>query len=390
MKIGVVTYWSSDDNYGQQLQCFALQRCLISLGHDAFLIKYQPEEERKSLLQRIVLKFSIKKIFNVLNGNRKKNKEFYDHEEKLKKQNEIFNKKREFEEFRKKNICSTDIIYRSIDQLRLQPPPADVYICGSDQVWNNSVLQKNSAGWFLDFGSAKRVAYAASIGRSIEKRELPKFIAYLKKFDAIGVREKGVESFCRSIGFENTKQVLDPTLLLRKDDYQQLFESSHKDFNLPKYTFVYALNILTPNEIEWDVLQDYLKANNLNVRFVSSSGYYQARKLIDSVNPELLSIQDWILGIANSTNVVTTSFHGVVFSIIMHKNFIAIPLRNAYATGNMRIECLLKSLGLENRIYTSEQTFNQVMDCEIDWQLVDSRLDVLRKNSLAFLLNAIG
>ena len=158
MRIGIVTYWSSSDNYGQQLQCFALQKYLIGLGHDAYLIKYMPTSHIP-LWRRIAR--SVK--YRLLVSSEQKEK---DRNTKLiSERNKLLNCRRGFKEFRDKYIKSTEIVYRNIKELRNNPPDADIYICGSDQVWNNSLKDPDTAGWFLDFGkpTAKRVSYAASI-----------------------------------------------------------------------------------------------------------------------------------------------------------------------------------------------------------------------------------
>lgn len=166
MRIGIITYWSSSDNYGQQLQCFALQKYLKGLGHDAYLIKYMPTS--KVPLWRRIVRF-LKYHLLTPSGQKEKDKALA----MVSQKNELNNVKRDFIGFRAKYIVSTDIVYHSIKELRENPPTADVYICGSDQVWNNRLEDENTAGWFLDFGSpkTKRLSYAASIGREIETKE---------------------------------------------------------------------------------------------------------------------------------------------------------------------------------------------------------------------------
>ena len=207
MRIGIITYWSSSDNYGQQLQCFALQKYLKGLGHDAYLIKYMPISS-VPLWRRIVrsIKYHLL-VSSEQKENDKKNAE-------ISSTNELLNAKRNFVGFRNNYIDSTDIVYNSIHELRANPPKADVYICGSDQVWNNRLEDENTAGWFLDFGSPKtrRLSYAASIGRDIDSKEYESFSKYLKRFDAISVREQKANDLCHHLGFEKSIVSIDPTL----------------------------------------------------------------------------------------------------------------------------------------------------------------------------------
>lgn len=134
MRIGIITYWSSSDNYGQQLQCFALQKYLKGLGHDAYLIKYMPTS--KVPLWRRIARF-LKYHLLTPSGQKEKDKALA----MVSQKNELNNVKRDFIGFRAKYIVSTDIVYHSIKELRENPPTADVYICGSDQVWNNRLLK---------------------------------------------------------------------------------------------------------------------------------------------------------------------------------------------------------------------------------------------------------
>ena len=241
MRIGIVTYWSSSDNYGQQLQCFALQKYLIGLGHDAYLIKYMPTSHIP--LWRQIAR-SVK--YRLLVSSEQKEK---DRNTKLiSERNKLLNCRRGFKEFRDKYIKSTEIVYRNIKELRNNPPDADIYVCGSDQVWNNSLKDPDTAGWFLDFGkpTAKRVSYAASIGRDIDSCEINRFTRYLKNFNAISVREQKAYALCHQLGFDKSIIAIDPTLLLNSTDYDLIeLDSNGTNVAGKPYVFIYTLNIRT-------------------------------------------------------------------------------------------------------------------------------------------------
>lgn len=123
MKIGVMTYWWSDENYGQVLQAFALQKYLRDIGHDPYLIRYYPPLDYRFSWIRRNLKFI--KLF-IPNS-----RDEYIKYQKCKREN----KKRNIECFKRKNLKETKIKY-SYKKLRKKPPIADVYLVGSDQVWN--------------------------------------------------------------------------------------------------------------------------------------------------------------------------------------------------------------------------------------------------------------
>lgn len=380
MKIGIVTYWSSSDNYGQQLQCFALQKYLIGLGHDAYLIKYMPTSHIP-LWRRIAR--SVK--YRLLVSSEQKEK---DRNTKLiSERNRLLNCRRGFKEFRDKYIKSTEIVYRNIKELRNNPPDADIYICGSDQVWNNSLKDPDTAGWFLDLGkpTAKRVSYAASIGRDIDSCEINRFTRYLKNFNAISVREQKANDLCHHLGFEKSIVAIDPTLLLKSSDYNVLNNGIKKEGSSKPYAFIYLLNIRNSDEVYWDEFHKMIQENDLSVRVVASSGYLPAQDFLPGYQNEQATIPEWLSLIKHSEFVITTSFHGVVFCLLYHKPFYAVLLSNEYSKGNDRIVSLLKSVGLNNRIVSSDSDINSVKAANISWEDVDAKLSELRKKSIDFL-----
>ena len=381
MRIGIVTYWSSSDNYGQQLQCFALQKYLIGLGHDAYLIKYMPTSHIP--LWRRIAK-SIKYRLLVSSEQKEKDK-------KLKlicERSKLLNCRRGFKKFRDKYIKSTEIVYRNIKELRNNPPDADIYICGSDQVWNNSLSDSDTAGWFLDFGkpTVKRVSYAASIGRDIDSSEINRFTKYLKNFNAISVREQKAYALCHQLGFNKSIIAIDPTLLLNSSDYDSIaIDSNGADVAGKPYVFIYTLNIRTAEEIYWDDFQEIIAKDGLLIRSVSSSGYLPAQDLLPGIQNDQATIPEWLSLIKHSEYVITTSFHGVVFCLLYHKPFYAVLLQNEYSKGNDRIISLLANVGLGNRAIASTQDIEIAQYADICWEEIDKKIYQFRKKSIAFL-----
>lgn len=381
MQIGIITYWSSDDNYGQQLQCYALQRFLRDKKHNAFLIKYKPTAEQKSKWDKLK-GISIGKLLDKLSSAKRKEIAI---NKLLGNENKELNKARMFEKFRNDHLNTTEIEYHSIEELRQNPPEAEVYICGSDQVWNNSLHSKNTAGWYLDFGnpSIRRISYAASIGRNIEKGEQSTFKTYLNHLNAISVRESSAQALCQSLGFSNVEVVGDPTLLLSANHYLSLCKDIPKQEH--PYLFMYMLNISTPEEIGWDKVSAYLQARSLDLKTVCSSGYLPARELIPDNRNILASIPEWIALIRDARYVITISFHGMMFCILLHKPFLVMKLTNQYAKGNNRMTSLLATLGIEERIHNSSLPFDRQMENEINWTEVEKKLAALRNNSIKFI-----
>lgn len=195
MKIGIITFWESQENYGQLAQACALQIYLERKGHTPFLIRYDKSYEVNRLKpgkMEMLQQLNWNKLFDVRAVS-----------QKLK--NMITTAAppvdRNFKEFREDFLKVDHHRYHSYEELKANPPEADLYITGSDQVWNHCYTG-NPKPFFLQFGSpdAKRAAYAASFGH----KELPlsilnEYEQYLKSFAAIGVREKSGVALCKIV-----------------------------------------------------------------------------------------------------------------------------------------------------------------------------------------------
>lgn len=385
MKIGIITLWQSSDNYGQQLQCWALQQELIKLGHEPYLIRYDIEHKfsksskpsifkklLKLLLVYPIVPFFIRKI-----RERK--------EQKLCDYNALRNVERNFANFRKENIIMSNQVYTSLQNLRENPPKADAYIVGSDQVWAFLLDKYENRVMFLDFGeeSIRRIAYAPSFSMKSYPNKLKSLLKEnLKRFDFLSVREQTGVSICKELGF-NVKAVVDPTLLLGKNDYMDI---KGLDVNDGCYIYLYYLNVTEEKEIEWELLKKYATRNGLKIIATPASGYIPGRELFDGAEYRYANIPQWISLIDNANMVVTTSFHGVVFCILHHTPFVYFPLKGRFARGNNRVLDLLKEVGLESRCYSE---FNKMMKENVDWDMVDFRLNDNRLKSLDYLHHAL-
>lgn len=385
MNIGIITFWESTDNYGQVLQAYALQQVLQNMGHEPFLIRYSLKASQgivnmSSLIKKMCKLLAVYPALKSIKHQRK-NKE----DEVYRKSIEFKNVTRKFSEFREKYIAQSALIYNSIDELRLNPPKADCYITGSDQVWTMLLNTEGNKAYFLDFGDKKikRIAYAASFARNKYPSDL---IAILKeqlsKFDAISVREDEGVSICHLANRYDAIKVLDPTFLLDKDVYLKLIENvslSHRD-----YAFTYSINIRDAKELAWDEVCAYANKLNLEMLTVTSSGHFPGREILSGTKYIYATIPEWIAYINNAKFVVTTSFHGVAFCIILNMQFVYFPLGGTEARGNGRVISLLQELGLMSRIY-SGSGIESLLEKKIDWDMVNHSLEQMKKKSIDFL-----
>lgn len=384
MKIGIITFWESTDNYGQVLQAYALQQVLKDMGHNPFQIRYslkasQSAEKKPSIAKKILKALLVYPLIKSIK-RRKALKEDASCRLMIEEKNED----RRFPEFRSKYINQGSTIYNSIEEIRSNPPSADCYITGSDQVWTMLLSNEGNAAYFLDFGEKdiKRISYAASFGRSVYPKELlPRLKGLLCCFDAISVRELEGVDICRSLGFQ-ADHVLDPTLLLTKADYlSKLYINDEPKGNS---LFVYSINVRTPEDLYWTELRKYADENRLDITVTTSSGNIPGREIYDGVNYSYATIEEWLQNINKAQLVATTSFHGVVFCLLMHTNFIFYPLKGKGIKLNGRVQSLLQSLNLEEKICTCESDVDCCISVMPNWMEVDKLIENKRALSLSF------
>lgn len=384
MTIGILTFWETLDNYGQVLQGFALQTYLRSIGHDAFIIRYDHDEifRKKNVKLRYLKKFlKALIIYPAIHylSHYNERKAYQKRIEYNKKQNI----QRNFDEFREKYFKFSTKLYLTLNELQGEPPMADVYIAGSDQIWGWSLKKYNNRVFFLDFGvdTIKRIAYAPSFAMDKYPDEYKSELSdLLKRFDAISVREKTGVVICNTVGVE-AKWVCDPTMLLYKQSYEQLLL---KKQNRP-YIFIYSINIEKKEEIFWDGIKSVASKNKLEIKVTTSSGHIAANELFDDVTYDYSTVEGWLSDIYYSEYIVTTSFHGVSLCILLNKKFAFVPLRGKYSKGNNRVLDLLDRLCLTNQVVDNVDDINKIFNYEVNWDVINKQLDIFRKMSQNYL-----
>lgn len=247
-------------------------------------------------------------------------------------------KKIRFDNFRRNYILSSKKLY-NLKEVEQYCKKYKALITGSDQVWNDNITGYDKDFYFLNFRTlAKKYSYAASIGSSnissASKKNLQKSIV---NFEEITVREESAKEILESIDLDS-KVVVDPTLLLSREEWDLVISSKKIKRD---YIFVYCLE---QNQNFIDIVNKVSEYYQLPiVHFGRRRLYKNVLKQFYSASPsEFLSLMK------NSKYVVTNSFHGTVFSIIFHKQFISIP----HSTRNTRQVTLLESLGLIDRLTT--------------------------------------
>ena len=367
MKVDIITR-QAVPNYGSLLQTYATQKIIEKFGYDAEVIDYIREDEKYENLYKSMIKgkkweknFFLKFIYYII---------------QMPNYSKMY---RKFEEYRKGFLNLTPINYNSLRELIAKPPIADVFISGSDQIWGNIGTDDFDPTYFLEFvNNNKCIAYSSSFGKNELSDNLNKNLhKLLKKYNYIYVREKSAKQILLNKGFKNVEQVLDPTLLLTKDEWKSLAERS-KTVVKKKYVLVYQLH--TNKDFNKYAKKFARKAKMKLVR-ISPSLYHIVRggKFIWLPNQyEFLNL------IMNAEYVLTDSFHATVFSIIFNKRFVEILPKET----STRIISILELVNLDNRILKDYSDFSFI-NKDINFAYCNKKIAEEKEKSISLLKQAI-
>lgn len=379
MKIGVITYWYGNDNYGMLLQCWALQQYLKEQGHTPFVIRYRGTGSPLKKLVKKCLSYSLRCVS-------KKARKDAENRSILLHYNEEKNKIRKFEEFRQQYLDLSDRYYSRIYDLRKNPPVADCYIAGSDQIWVSPLKYPDSWAYFLSFGdkNIRRISYAPSFGQNgYPKEDLGKLKRALAVFDYISCRENDGVITCRQLGY-NAVKTEDSTLLLSHHYYDSLCEP----INYDNHIFIYSVNMVKSEDIYWSTLKE--KFIEKDIVITPASGNTVGTELFGKKAKYLYATPgQWLSLIKKSNLVVTSSFHGVVFCILFNKRFAYVPLTNSYSSSNNRITDLLSALNLDFTIVSCPEDYDRIMQEKFDWEVINEEKDRLLSSSKYFLQESL-
>lgn len=270
--------------------------------------------------------------------------------------------------------------YVSMDDLRNDPPKSDYYIVGSDQVWNHTIQRDKAPAYFLDFGpeGVKRLSYASSFGLS-QWEEGPysktdDVQKWFDKFMAISVRENEGQLILKETFHKDSTLVLDPTLL--HNGYPEISGKVKQRREI----VCYKLNKTSDFWANMPAVRQKLgmPALLLNHNFPKEGFKYH-------FNP---SVNQWVSRIAGASFVLTDSFHGVAFSVIYKKQFVAILNHNGK---DSRLISFLKLLHLEDRMFNSVEAVSETDSWlkPIDYTQVETYMNDIRKQSVDYLLGAL-
>ncbi|WP_346854257.1 polysaccharide pyruvyl transferase family protein [uncultured Draconibacterium sp.] len=379
MKIGIVTLpfnW----NYGGILQTYALQHALKELGHEAVTINRNTvlmpfKMKVLSFVRRVILRVVFRKDVVLRTWPTK-------HEEKLIRQHT--------DRFIAEHVATTDLFRSEADFNTIDKYGFEAYVSGSDQVWRpkySPSLKNHFLGFLANDSHAKRISYAASFGVDnweFNEQDTKICSDLAQKYKAISVREDSAIDLCKKQLGVDAQLVLDPTMLVLKENYIALVEKDGIE-KMPGSLFNYVLD-LTPEKEQF--INDAAKQLGLVAFSSTAKGSFRdlgKNKLNDCIFPP---ITQWLRSFMDAEFVITDSFHGTAFSIIFNKPFISIGNKKR---GITRFSSLLKMLGLEDRLIFDfgADSLNKLNNT-IDFEAVNKKLETQKKESFNFLRNALA
>ena len=353
MKIGLLTVHCSV-NPGASLQAYALCRALEKNGHNVEIINYRPyyftdaadinaKRYRKSIME--IIKYLLTKG----------------------RLDRVHNK---YAEFEKKFLPNETERYNDFNQLINSNLKYDVFMCGSDQIWNPSHVKHDPSMHlgFVKSSDSKKYSYAASIGKDkLDKKDIEFLKNCTLSIDNISVREESAKETLLKI--DKQKQIqrhIDPTMLLSIEEWESIESYAYRKIKGP-YAIFYPM---VDNEITDDLLREF--KNKMNIQIVALTGKIKKLKYVDK-QIRVFSPEDFVGYIHHSEYVITNSFHGNVFAMMFSKKLI--PYNNP--SSNSRLLDLYKLFHVDaKQVFTIEDFRNTMIE---EWKPVSIPADILDK-----------
>lgn len=362
MKLGIITYHRAH-NYGAVLQCYALSKKLADMGHCVEVIDYYPtyfKEQYTSLSKRnmegLSLRGKFSHIANQLLTYRTRSK-----------RSTAFNK----------FIDNLPLSPRQYNEKDYNFDKYDAILFGSDQVWNPILTfgEDHVFSGNFDKQGAKFISYAASTSPKVYTNEYKEYFSgIIDRFDAISVREESLNKFLSCIKPGIAKTVLDPVLLLNKEEWSKKAIKPEQNNYLLIYTVPQSPKVR-------ELANIIAKEKGLEIVEIRPNVSRNANKgILQSVSPE-----EFLGYFKYASYVVTTSFHGTAFSVKFQKQFSTLLLGT---TSDDRATNLLTSIGLEHRLIPVTEL--KMPEREINYSTINSKLNTFIDNSVEFITTSLA
>lgn len=373
MKIATITWFF--DNYGTVLQAYALNTYLNTInGVKAKVVNYELKKDNLDIPFRMFSLDSIRKFYRKLinlknkRGGQGSNAKLH----YIKLRAELF------EDFRKEIHMTKSIAKSDLNSLEQD---FDVFICGSDQVWNPYFYDRS---YFLDFiNEKKKIAYAPSLGGSIIPFRLKgMYSKSLSSFYKLSVREEESCKLITALSRKECSVMPDPVFLLTQRHWRSVNnQGSDKG---EKYILCY---LLSDNFWYKKFIAKIGNRLDLDIKYIYTNGFQEYSENADVVCP---GPKEFLNLICSAEFVVTDSFHGTCFSLLFNRDFVCLERfsKGKRVNENMRVRNLLSGLHLDDRFVTSKG--NHVGYAEPNWSIVNSGIEEMRKRGASYLNNALN
>ena len=373
--VGIITYHHYY-NYGTMLQAYALQKKVETLGYHAELIDFK-QNNNPTRLQLIGIR--VRRIPAYIREHKK-------YSTLAASKVQFTERSLLYEDFYKKHLKVGDVRYSGSEELKANPPKYDGYVVGSDQTWNPYVANNPEAFYLSFVGDArKKGSYAPSLAVSqLTEEQKQMFRDKLHGFPFLSCRELSGAILLEEALGRTVENVLDPTLLLDKEEWQEVSSLDKRD---DPYILTYFLGDIKEHRT---FVHELAKRTGLKVVAIPVS-YLDIN---DSISEKRWVGPDEFLSLIRYAEYVCTdSFHGTMFSINFGVKFFSFcKTKDAEKSSeNSRLYSALEIFGLSSRLVTEENMATLLQDLPlIDYESVYEKLNKEREKSVIYLTRMLA
>lgn len=369
MRIGIITF-HAPHNFGSMLQNYALQQFLIAEGHSVETINLRNEKQKYMYNYPLHIGKSCPTYRSLL--GRFRDIRWLATECKT---------WHLFEQFLRHNLNLTKE-FKNWEEIKQELPILhfDAIITGGDQIWNTFCYDFDWSYFLPDnIKPTKKIAFSPSFGNEIERTRkdstrVLNIKKFLESFDYISIREQDGSDYLHELLNKDIPVIADPTILADPSIYRSFIQ---KPILREPYIYYYTPSHIPDMEAEKTAIE---LAKQLNVNIVTSYPQFMRRNEMISISTGPIEFLNLI---NNAKLVVGKSYHLIVFSILLHKDFVTIK-----SDRDQRMSTLLKQLGISNRNINSIEDFNYLS--QIDYGMVDYKISIFRNDAVSFLQRALS
>jgi hypothetical protein len=382
---GVIIMHQNHNNYGTSLQGFATVKIVEKLGYELRIIRYNKRRTIGELIRTLpgLIRSGAIKTFVARRKSEKIKKKHPKYAALVDERTKVVN------QFKQKFFEPLCDYYTGWKALCEGAKNYDIVFVGSDQVWGPLSLYAGFYNLMFVDKIIPQFSYASSFGRSfIMDHQIKGVASFLNKMDAIGVREIRGKEIVEELTDKEATVVADPTLLLAREDWEKAIVDSRAHID-GTYILCYMLGPRVDNRETVTLLGKQL--NMKVVVFRHMDWYEPADEKFGDISVNDADCLDFVKLLKNAAYVVTDSFHCSVFSILFEKQFLTfyrLETTDRHSS-HSRIDGLMETLGLKERICINTNNVVAQINKSIDWKLVERTLLLYREKSMDFLRHSL-